>query len=108
MAERIPISMLLGGQNPDTVQPAEPGLPPVPPGAAGAPPRDDPLRMLVDALVSIPEVFSLVQEILMRRQALRGGAGMLGPGADMPPEEPGPGMPGRSFADKLAELRARR
>jgi hypothetical protein len=63
------------------------------------------LRKLILALLSIPEIRMLIQEEMMRRQV-----GQLGPTPlePQPPEEgPRPAGPRKSFADKLAELRAR-
>lgn len=111
MAERIPISLLLGGRAPDTVQPAEPGLPPLPPGPAGppgGPETEEVVRKLVLALLEIPEIRMLIQEELMRRQEGLGPARPLPEEPLGPPRPSGaPAAPRRSFADKLAELRAR-
>lgn len=97
---------------PDDVQTSRPGLPPEPPvptGPAGGPELEAAVQRLIAALLEIPVLRVLVQEELMKRDL-----GVSRPGAPTEPLEdlglPGTASPGqgKTFADKLVELRSRR
>lgn len=103
--DRLPLSLLLGGQQPDQVRPSLPPAPPPPPHDQLPP--DEVMLKLALLLLQIPGVREMLIDAVRKAQAQGPeGLGPLPPSPSGMPEPPAPPATGASsFVAKLRELR---